>query len=455
MRKSPLKNDITPLLMSPIGLAKLDNPRYLIAKHLLLIDEKLRDMLCADSPKHLMVLMPPRHGKSELCSHYFPAWDLMMNPYHRIILTSYAAEFAAHWGRKVRNTLETFGKYYNVDIDPRSSAADRLDLLGTGGGFVTAGVGGQITGRGADVLIIDDPVKNAQDAMSKTLRDQTWDWFRSVAYTRLEPNGIIVLVATRWHDDDLAGRLLKTSPQDWELLRLPAIAEQDDVLGRSVGEALWPQRYSAERLEQIRESIGEYYWNALYQQTPVDVEGALFKQSWMDNKTVQTVPPREAIYRAAYCDLAASESATSDYTAIAIMSRDDNGLLYVESVKRIRASWGVTRQTIINELLRFNPDIVGIEAAGVQRALADDLLREPALSRLRIKADVPIGDKVSRAMPLAARIQAGVVYFVEGDYITDLIAEMLMFPRGQHDDQVDALAGAYKMLSETAAVDIW
>src|SRR5690348_3861723 len=234
---------------TPAGLAWVaSDGRWQYAPHLRLLSDALW-RVAAGHIRRLMVFMPPRHGKSELVSHYFPAWYLGTRPNRRVILTSYEADFAATWGRKVRDVLAEFGPtLYGVRVRDDSSAANRWDLAEHTGGMVTAGVGGPITGRGADVLIIDDPVKNADDALSATMRERVWEWWRSTAYTRLEPSGAAVLVMTRWHEDDLAGRLLGEMEQGgehWEVLRLPAIAEEeDDALGRHPGEALWPQRFS-------------------------------------------------------------------------------------------------------------------------------------------------------------------------------------------------------------------
>ena len=185
-----------------------------------------------------MVTLPPRHGKSQLISQYFPAWYLGTFPDRRTILTSYEAGFAAGWGRRARDVLEEFGpEVFEVSVREDSSAADRWDINGHVGGMITAGVGGAITGRGADLLIIDDPVKNSEDAASKTMRDKAWEWYQSTAYTRLEPGGAIILVMTRWNEDDLAGRILKesqTGGEKWEVMNLPAIAEEG-IIGLAAG----------------------------------------------------------------------------------------------------------------------------------------------------------------------------------------------------------------------------
>ncbi|MCC6419952.1 MAG: hypothetical protein IT429_17085 [Gemmataceae bacterium] len=257
---------------TPGGLAwHASRGRWVSPPHLTLLNRKLLDV-AAGRCRRLVISMPPRHGKSELTSRYFPAWFLGSYPDRRVILTSYEANFAAGWGRKARDVLGATGHLFGVKVSGASSAADRWEIEGREGGMVTAGVGGPITGRGADVLIVDDPVKNAEEARSPTQREKAWDWFKSTAYTRLEPNGSVILIMTRWHRDDLAGRLLSQAADldgyRWEVISLPALATESDPLGRQPGEALWPQRYPAERLEATRKDIEAFWWAALYQQDP-------------------------------------------------------------------------------------------------------------------------------------------------------------------------------------------
>lgn len=233
--------------------------------------------------------MPPRHGKSELASHWFPVWFLNLFPQYNIILTSYEADYAARWGRKVRNTIQEHRSSLRVRISEDSSASNRWETT-AGGGMNTAGVGGPITGKGAHILIIDDPVKNREDAESRSMRERTWEWWQGTARERLEPMpqtpfGAVILIMTRWHQDDLAGRLLarRVDSKDeekthipWHEFRLPALAEESDPLGRVVGAPLWPEKYCLEALCNIRDEIGPYNWASEYQQRPIPREGNLF-----------------------------------------------------------------------------------------------------------------------------------------------------------------------------------
>lgn len=219
--------------------------------------------------------MPPRHGKSELISRWFPLWVLETYPDWRVILSSYEASYAASWGRKVRDAISNNGDQLLVRISGNSSAADYWETT-KGGGMMTAGAGGALTGKGANVLIVDDPLKNWAEANSPVVRERIWDWWQSTAYTRLEPDGIAIIVQTRWHEEDLAGRLLRGGSEgreNWDLLNLPAIAEPGDMLGRQIGEPLWPERFDSESLQRIQGTLDTHVWLPLYQQRPLGASG--------------------------------------------------------------------------------------------------------------------------------------------------------------------------------------
>lgn len=201
------------------------------ARHLAYLDQAIVESLEAAArgeQEGLVVSMPPQHGKSELCSKFLPAWFLGVYPTRRVILTSYEADFAASWGRKARDLLDQHGHLFGVRVSKRSSAASRWDIEGQGGGMMTAGVGGPITGKGAHLLIVDDPVKNDEEARSATNRQRQWEWWQSVATTRMRPGGLIVVIQTRWHRDDLTGRILEHAQRKgtkWRQVKFPAIAE--------------------------------------------------------------------------------------------------------------------------------------------------------------------------------------------------------------------------------------
>lgn len=247
-------------------------PGYRVGRMHRLICEKLEAVERGEIPR-LMILTPPRHGKSELVSKRFPSWMLGRRPSRQIISASYGSDLAADFGRDVRNivaSLEHGVLFPGSGLAGDSQAKNRWHTE-AGGSYVSAGVGTAITGRGADLLNIDDPVKDRAEAESETVRESIWNWYTSTAYTRLMPGGAVVLTMTRWHEEDLAGRLLyeaRNGGDQWDVVFLPALAIAGDPLGREVNDPLWPERYNAANLTQIRAAIGERDFGALYQQDP-------------------------------------------------------------------------------------------------------------------------------------------------------------------------------------------
>jgi hypothetical protein len=220
-----------------------------------------------------MVFVPPRAGKSELCSIRFPAWFMGRNPTKDIITCSYSADLAVDFGRSVRNIVDSseYRNLFRTRLAADSQSAGKWHTE-EGGAYVAAGVGGAITGKGADILLIDDPVKNREEAESEIIQIRNLSWYKSTAFTRLSPTGAIILILTRWCDNDLAGMILAdAAPGEWEVIKLPAIAEEDDEF-RNAGEALWKGRWDLPQLEQIRKTLGAYDWSALYQQNPIDID---------------------------------------------------------------------------------------------------------------------------------------------------------------------------------------
>ncbi len=438
---------------TPAGLAYLaSSGHWRYAPHLRLLSQQLW-RVAAGHVRRLMVFMPPRHGKSELVSHYFPAWYLGTRPNRRVILTSYEADFAASWGRKVRDVLVAYGPtVYGVRVRADSSAANRWDLADATGGMVTAGVGGPITGRGSHVLIVDDPLKNAEEAQSATMRERIWEWWRSTAYTRLEPNGAAVLVMTRWHEDDLAGRLLAEMAgggEQWEVLSLPAIAEEvDDVLGRQPGEALWPERYDRRELARIRANVGAAWWAALYQQHPSPTSGGTFQRSWLGAR--YTVPPHlTSIIQAV--DTAFKTGVASDYSVIATWGTDGRNY-YLLHVWRDRVQYPDLKRALLDQYHAFRPDLVLIEDAASGQSVIQDLRAQTHLPIIAIPAR---GSKQSRADAVSPLFEAGRVYLPEqAPWLGDWIEEHVSFPRGAHDDCVDTTAIALQRLARDASMTI-
>lgn len=403
--------------------------------------------------------MPPRHGKSELVSKYFPAWYLGTFPDARLILTSYEADYAASWGRKARNLLEEFGpEHFGVTVANDSSAADRWDLKGRLGGMNTAGAGGPITGKGANVAIIDDPVKNDADARSETKREAIWDWYRATLSTRLQGEpGAIIVVMTRWHEDDLVGRLLaaeKAGGDHWDVLELPALADpqpgKPDPLGRQTGEALCPDLFDAETLAAIAIRLGSYFWVALYQQRPAPADGDTFKHDWWK---FYAVPPEHFDEVIQSWDMTFKDTQGSDFVVGQVWGRVEANRYLLDQI-RARLDFPGTLNAVRTLTTRW---------PAATAKLVEDKANGPAviatLTReiIGLIAVDPQGGKASRAAAISPQVEAGNVWLPDpsiAPWVDDFIAECSAFPNGAHDDQVDAMSQALLRLG-TMIPEVW
>lgn len=422
----------------------------------------------------VIVEEPPRHGKSELCSHYNPAWYLGTRPDDRVILVSYEATFASSWGRKARDTLDEYGRdVFGVELNKRSWAADRWDIKGFKGGMYTAGILGGITGKGANVLILDDVVKNQTEANSEIIRQRHWDEYKSTFRTRLEPDGVIFVIGTRWHEDDLIGRLIAAQGGSRERenhplfeedgdrylrVRLPAIAEEpseefpeEDPLGREVGEELFPQRWPKRKLKAM---MGSPTWDSLYQQRPAPKEGALFNPT-----NFELVPHPGGRWKKIVrrWDLAATEEKPNedpDYTVGLLLAQHPNGLYYVLDIVRGRFSPDDVEKTLkitrADDRRKFRSQIkFTVEREpGSQGKLYARHLARTIFRGCNFRAIPSTGSKMLRADTVAAASERQEIKIVKGcQNFKELLHEARHFPFGKHDDVVDALSGAYEDLT--------
>lgn len=460
---------------SLIDYAILLQKNYVPNWHHELIAEKLQEV--ADHKiRKLMIFMPPRHGKSELASIKFPAWYLGRHPEKRVMSCSHTAQLAEEFGRNTRNTVdnEVHGMIFPDSKLQRGSKAVDNWKVSERGGYIGTGIGGSITGKGADILIVDDPLKDAEEAESPLIRKKIYDWYTSTAYTRLEKNGAVIIIMTRWHDDDLAGRLLEQEGErgyikdkktnkwikfdgenglnsefgKWTVLKFPAIAEKDEHFRRR-GEPLWPGKYDLEALEDKKASVGLKVWGAEYQQDPVNEEGAEFKKEWFK---IWTQLPKNVKY-VTTVDLAIGQKESADDTVVMTTCIDVHENIYIVEYK----NWHATPTDTINEIYRqqklYN-SIVGIESVGYQAALLHYIQLEGRKrgKYLQVEAIRTNTNKEAKIRGLIPYYNNGLLFHANG--MQELEEQLKRFPSGKHDDIIDALAMSLQLLRRPQAFSL-
>lgn len=401
--------------------------------------------------KVLLVFVPPRHGKSELCSIGFPAWYLGRNPTKEIITVSYSAELAQDFGSKTRSVVGSEAYPYifsglTLKEDEQAKAKWRTSK---GGSYTSVGVGGAITGRGANILLFDDPIKNREEAESQVYREKVWDFFTSTAFTRLEPKGVVVVILTRWHVDDLAGRILANAElsKRCKVIHFPAIATKREV-NRREGEALWPGRFNVRALEEIKNTIGPYDFESLYQGSPILSERQEFKPEWyrrIDDQEVSFKRTRRFLT----IDTAISKQTSADYTGFCDNQVDVENFWYFKSWRmRLNAD------ELVNAIFALHTSHP-YERIGIERTAYLDGLK-PYLDSEQRRRNIflPIVElkhnqtsKEIRIRGLLPRYASGSVWHINGE-CKDLEEEQSQFPSGLHDDVLDAAAYQDQLLSE-------
>lgn len=404
----------------------------------------------------LMLQMPPRHGKSEIASINFPAWYLGQAPDHEIISCSYAGSLALSFSRKVRQILRdgAFHALFPKTVLDKDNQNAEGWITTQSGGYVPAGVGGPITGKGAHILIIDDPVKNAEEAESESTRQSIKDWYTSTAYTRLAPGGGVLIIQTRWHDDDLSGWLETLAKNDegdvFEIIRYPAIAEVNERYRRK-DEPLHAERYPIEALLRIMKAVGPRYWQALYQQNPVAEEGNYFTRDMFGWFEEGQEPELLTKYTA--WDLAIGKGDRNDWTVGVTVGIDKHENMWVLDMRRGRWDSFQIVEQMIDVFNEFDSVITGIEKGQIQMAIGPFLeqrIAEENLFSMHVEG-LATGrrDKEARARAIQGRMAQGRVLFPRGaPWLEVMMAELLRFPNGTHDDCVDALAWIGLMLQE-------
>lgn len=432
--------------------------RYL--DHLTDALERVEAAVCEGRGARIIICLPPRHTKSEIFSKKGPAWILGRNPDWEIILTSYDADLALDHSRIARDTFAEWGQaLWDVRLAKDSKAVNQWHILGHRGGMKAAGVGGSITGHGAHIAIVDDPFKNWEEASSPTIREKVWNWYKTTLRTRLAPGGAIILVTTRWHEDDLVGKVLKDAKaegEQWEVISLPAEAEENDPIGRQPGEWLCPERFRPEEYLSLKRTLGSHLWAALYQQRPSPEEGGIIKRGWW--KYYKQAPAKfdEVIQS---WDCAFKDLSTSDYVVGQVWGRKaaDKFLLdqvrakmdfpvTIAAVRSLSAKWPTARAKLVEDKAN-GPAVI----ATLKREIPGLIAVEPE------------GGKVVRARAVSPDIEAGNVYLPDpsiAPWIHDFVEECSAFPNAAHDDQVDAMTQALNRLQndfevETDHIDLW
>ena len=431
--------------------------RWKRARHLDLVCKEMESIIRGET-KRLMLFLPPRHGKSMCVTETFPSYFLGHFPRKRVIELSYGDELAQRFGKLNRDKMLEYGpEVFGVNLSQQQATKTNWGIDGTDGGMISSGIGGTITGYGADLLIVDDPIKNRAEAESETYRRRLWEEYQSTVATRLHAGGAIIIILTRWHEDDLAARLLNPEygkVEDWKVISLSAIAEENDLLGRDLDEPLWPQGgYDADWAAQQKETVGSYAWNSLYQQHPTPSSGGLFKREWWQR--YKELPGDLYDYIQSW-DCTFKDANTSDYVVGQVWARSKKNpaqrylldqvrarMTFTETVQAVRtlsAKWPKTTRKLIEDAAN-GPAVI-------------DVLKKQVTGIIPVK---PMGGKVVRAHAVTAVVEAENVFIPDpsiAPWVHDFIEELSSFPSGAHDDQVDALTQANAYYNDRGKFDI-
>ena len=381
--------------------------------------------------KRLIISMPPRHGKSQTVSETFPSYYICKNPNKKVILTSRDDTLAGRFGLSNRRKIEEFGKeLFGIELQRGSSSATNWSLSGYSGYILSAPIMGGITGSGANLLIVDDPVKNRQEAESTLIREKIWQEWQDTLLTRLEGDAAVIVIMTRWHEDDLAGRLIAQG--GWEVLSLPAECEsENDILGRKIGEPLCPELgKDSEWIKDTKREVGSRTWISLYQGRPTPAEGGIIKRAWI--KRYDKLPDKIDLWTQSW-DLSFKDGSKSDYVAGGIWAKSGADH-YLAAIVKERLDFTATISKIL-QLSQAYPQATA--------KLIEDKANGPAvISALRNKISgiipvTPKDSKEGRAQAVTPLFEAGNIYVPFGAAGDDYIEELVAFPNGAHDDQVD------------------
>ena len=455
---------------SMAGFVRYTYPAYLMGwcheDICLRLDRFFDDVHERRSPR-LIICMPPRSGKSELASRRFPAYAFGRDPNMSIIAASYSAKLATRISQDVQRIMDD-NLYLNVFDDARLAGTgakkarfgyvrnnDLFEIVGHNGSYRSAGIGGGINGMGADIMIVDDPFKSRAEADSSTIRGKIWDWYTSTFYTRLAPGGGILVIATRWHMDDLTGRLIEAAKRgkgdQWDIVDYPAIATCDEA-HRKKGEALHPERYSLEELLRIKEVIGTRDWEALYQQHPTVEGGAVFKSEWFHFYTPADLPHSFDEMLISW-DMTFKEGSDKDFVVGQVWGRKDARYFLLDQVRR-QMDFVATLEAFVALSQKYPK---------AMKKLVEDKANGPAvISALKahIHGIIPVepdGSKEARAYAVTPIFEGGNVFIPSPSWCPwarEYVDELMQFPTAAHDDQVDATTQALRHFAARPAIRI-
>jgi predicted phage terminase large subunit-like protein len=420
---------------SLIAFTEYTFPRYRTARHHQIIASQLERVARGEIDR-LMLLVPPRHGKSELASIRLPAWFLGRQPHKQFLSVSATEGLASDFGRAVRNTI--MSPEYRAIFDTRLSEDSQAKgkwHTSDGGIYYALGIGGSVLGRGGDCILIDDPYASMQDAMSELTRKNVWDWYTGTAYNRLMPGGSIVVINHRMHEDDLCGRLLAQQAaggDKWEIVELPAISD--------AGEALWPDAYPIESLERIRKNSQARFWSALYQQRPSPDDGTYWKADWLKPYTKDMLPSRETMRVYGASDYAVTQDA-GDWTVHGALGVDPAGNNWLLDVWRKQSASDEWVESLCDMVLEWKPLGWAEETGQIKSGVGPFLVRRMRERRAYVaREQFPTrGDKDIRAQSMRGRIaQRGLYVPIDAPWYPAFRAELLSYP-GKNDDQHDML----------------
>jgi predicted phage terminase large subunit-like protein len=409
-------------------------PKYQTAKHHKQIAEQLERVERGEVDR-LMLLVPPRHGKSELASKRFPAWYLGRHPDHQFLSVSATKELAADFGRDVRNIVgsEEYQSVFDTKLAEDSQAKGKWHTS-AGGIYYAVGIDGTVMGRGGHVVLVDDPFASMQDAMSEQTRKVVWEFYTGTLYNRMMPGGKIVIINHRMHEDDLSGRLLAQQAaggDKWEVVELKALSDD--------GEALWPEWYPVEGLARIRANSTPRYWSSLYQQNPTPDDGIYFKAEWLRPYT--QAPARETMRIYMGSDYAVTAQG-GDFTVHIVVGLDPEGRMYLLDIWRKQAASDEWVEAFCDLVLKWRPIGAAEEQGQIRAGIGPFLDKRSRDRRAYVARDAfpTRGDKAVRAQSIRARMASGGLYVPTGaSWYPDFRSELLAFDAGKHDDQVDAL----------------